>query len=205
MSPEFVDFNTRNKDAKKASKRIEEFLRSCVKVIDVKNVENHKDYQLLDIDLLCIVEIGRQERSISIEIKGDTKAHYTGNFFFETISNESLGTQGCFLKSKADLLFYYLIEIDYLYIFPMEIIREWFLKMHKNPAFDTIFHTKKTHTIDSNGNYQHTTIGRCVNIEYTLRSLIEQNIQFREIESMINCRCMVDDLCFEANTDHGVI
>ncbi len=192
MSAEFADFQTRNKDAKTASRLVEEFLHSCVKVVDVKNVEDDKKYQVQDIDLLCTLEINR---NISIEIKGDTKAHLTGNFFFETISNEALGTQGCFLKSEADLLFYYLIETDCLYIFPMKTIKSWFLKMHQNPDFEDIFRLKKTHTTNSAGNYQHTTVGRCVSISYTINSLEKQGLAFKEISQMGEWRCMVDDFC----------
>jgi hypothetical protein len=197
MSPEFADFQTRNKDAKIASKLVEEFLYSCVKVVDVKNVEDDREYQTQDIDLLCTLEIGGNVKTISIEIKGDTKAHLTGNFFFETISNEALGTQGCFLKSEADLLFYYLIESDCLYIFPMNSIKSWFLKMHQNRDFEGKFQLKKTHTVDSSGDYQHTTVGRCVSINYTISSLKDQGLSFKEISEMGKWRCMVDDFCLE--------
>ena len=199
MSPEFADFHTRNKDAKLASKRVEEFLRSCVRVVDIQNVEDVRDYQVRDIDLLCTIEAGRDRKTVSIEIKGDTKAHQTGNFFFETVSNESLGTQGCFLKSQAHLLFYYLLETDRLYIFPMKRTQDWFVKLQQqmNTGSEGRSHRKKTHTVDAAGKYQHTTVGRCVNIEYTKRCLEAENINFREIEEMSRWRCTLEDFCLE--------
>lgn len=203
MRSEFADFYTRNKDAREASRRVEEFLRSCVKVLDVKNVEDDREHQARDIDLLCVLESQDDERIVSIEVKGDTKAHTTGNFFFETISNEALGTQGCFLKSEADLLFYYLMESDCLFIFPMKSIQTWFVKMQQDltvdssSRFEDIFPRKKTHTVDADGNYQHTTVGRCVKIEYTKRCLAEENVLFREIEEMSSCRCILDDFCLD--------
>ena len=199
MSPEFADFYTRNRDAKQASKRVEEFLRSCTKVVDVQNVEDAREYQVQDIDLLCTLESGGDRKTITIEIKGDTKAHQTGNFFFETVSNEALGTQGCFLKSKAHLLFYYLLGTDRLYIFPMKRMQAWFMKMQEDSSipYGDSFQRKKTHTLDAAGNYQHTTIGRCVKIEYTKRCLREENITFKEIEEMSKWRCTVEDFCLE--------
>jgi len=203
MSPEFADFYTRNKDAREASRRVEEFLRSCIKVIDVQNVEDAKEYQNQDIDLLCILEIGGSKKTVAIEVKGDTKAHRTGNFFFETVSNEALGTQGCFLKSQAHLLFYYLLETDRLYIFPMKKVQDWFINMQQQPTADSsayyedIFQRKKTHTVNAAGSYQHTTVGRCVNIEYAKRCLKAENIPFREIEEMSKWRCTLEDFCLE--------
>lgn len=194
MSPESASFDIRNEDAKKASKRVEDFLRSCTKVMDVKNVEDSREYQIKDIDLLCILETGGDERTVSIEIKGDTKAHQTGNFFFETVSNEALGTQGCFLKSQAHLLFYYLLETDRLYIFPMKTLQAWFKGFQKQM---TVGSRKKTHTVDAAGNYQHTTVGQCIKIEDTKGYLREEHIPFREIERMSEWRCTLSDFCLE--------
>ena len=201
MRSEFAEFSTRNEDAKEASRRVEGFLRSCVKVLDVRNVEDDREYQLRDIDLLCTLKTDSGERTISIEIKGDRKAHVTGNFFFETVSNEALETEGCFLKSQADLLFYYLMETDRLYVFPMSKIRGWFLRTREQLTvgssfrYDSMFKLRKTHTVDSSGNYSHTTVGRCVDIEYTKRCLRAENITFGEIEGMSKCRCMLQDFC----------
>ncbi len=201
MSPEFADFYTRNEDAKAASKRIEEFLRSCIKVVGVQNVEDVREYQTKDIDLLCIIETGGEKRTVAIEIKADTKAHLTGNFFFETLSNEAIGTQGCFLKSQANLLFYYLLAVDRLYIFPMKRLQDWFLEMQKRlvagsqSRYAGTFQLKKTYTVDTNGRYRHTTVGRCVNIEYTKECLRREKIPFREIENMGKWRCMLKDFC----------
>jgi len=194
MSPESASFDTRNEDAKKASKQVEDFLRSCTKVMDVKNVEDSRKYQVKDIDLLCILEVGDNERTVSIEIKGDTKAHQTGNFFLETVSNKALGTQGCFLKSQAHLLFYYLLATDRLYIFPMRKMQTWFRGIQKQMSAGS---RKRTYTVDAGGRYQHTTLGQCVNIEYTKRCLEKENIPFREIEEMGKWRCTLTDFCLE--------
>ena len=203
MRPEFADFHIRDRDAKLASERVGKFLRSCTKVVDVRNVEDAKEYQVRDIDILCTLEIGSDNKTVAIEVKGDTKAHRTGNFFFETVSNEVLGTQGCFLKSQADLLFYCLLQTDHLYIFPMKKMQDWFLErrrklIFRSPAdYERTFPLRDTHTKDAAGNYQHTTIGRCVNIEYTERCLKRENIAFREIEEMSKWRCTLEDFCLE--------
>jgi hypothetical protein len=165
----------------------------------VRNVEDDKDYQTRDIDLLCTLEVRGNEKTVAIEVKGDTKAHETGNFFFETVSNAALGTQGCFLKSQADLLFYYLLRTDRLYIFPMKRMQDWFAKAQKqlSAGSSTHFQRRKTHTVDSHGRYQHTTVGQCVDIEYTKECLRTENITFQEIGRMGRWRCTVTDFCLE--------
>ena len=206
MCAKSADFRMRNRDARLASQRVEEYLRSCVKVVDVQNVEDDKDYRSRDIDLLCILQVGGSERTVSIEIKADTKAHKTGNFFFETLSNASLRTKGCFLKSQADLLFYYLMGTDRLYIFPMKRMQEWFAEVQRQLKSDSSdsstydkkqFQQRKTHTTDSHGKYHHTTIGQCVGIGYTKECLRAEDIAFQDIGRMGRWRCTLTDFCLE--------
>ena len=53
----------------------------------------------------------------NIEIKGDRK-HFTGNFFFETVSNLNKNTKGCMLYTESDYVFYYFIDTCDLYLIP---------------------------------------------------------------------------------------
>jgi hypothetical protein len=205
MRSEIADFHERDRNAKFASQCAEAFLRSCARVKRIENVEDSSEYQIQDIDLLCTLEFGGDEQTIAIEIKFDTKAHQTRNFFFETVSNEALGTQGCFLKLQADLLFYCRLKTEHLYVFTMKEFQEWFLRMRqrmisRSPAqYEKAFPLRHTHTRDAYGRYKHTTIGRCVGIEYTKRSLRAENICVREIEKMNKWQCMLNGSCYRDN------
>jgi hypothetical protein len=89
---------------------------------EVTNVELNPSYQNIDVDLIWYHKNNR----ILIEVKGD-KYNSTGNFFFETVSNSSKGTEGCFLYTQADYLFYYFIISRELYIMPIKDVRKWFI------------------------------------------------------------------------------
>ena len=113
--------------ADKAYADIEKFLLSKKETIAVINVENDKDFQKKDIDLLWIFKKDGSPVMKKIEIKGDRYAR-TGNFFIETVSNESKNTPGCFLYTEADYIFYYFVETRELNVLPVEECKEWFLE-----------------------------------------------------------------------------
>ena len=92
--------------AKKAFIDINNYLLTLPTTKSVKNVEDDLYYRSIDVDLLWTCSDGK---IISIEIKGD-RWHRTGNYFFETISNKSKNTQGCFLYTKADFIYYYFVN-----------------------------------------------------------------------------------------------
>lgn len=115
--------------AQQAAAAVTAFLESWPGSVAVHNVEADPAYQAYDVDLLWTVRDGHGRlRVIPIEIKGD-RYHHTGNFFFETISNESKGTPGCFLYTGAKWLFYYFVGNGRLYCLPMDKVRPWF---HEN-------------------------------------------------------------------------
>ena len=131
--------------------------------VAVHNVEHETDFQQFDVDLLWTVanKHGRL-RTIPIEVKGD-RYHRTGNFFFETVSNASKGTPGCFLYTGATWLFYYFVEIDHLYCLPMNVIRPWFHEqMEQFPERETSTPVGSEHYI---------TIGRLVPIDRVLEEV----------------------------------
>jgi hypothetical protein len=105
-----------------------------------------------DIDFFWTRSYKARLSTISIEVKVDTQIHETGNFAFETISNETRFTQGCFMRSKADYFYYYASESEAgdLWIFPLIIVRQWFEReMSSRP---NRFRDFKTHTLLPNGN-----------------------------------------------------
>jgi hypothetical protein len=133
--------------AKIASTDIEQWLRGLRQTRSVANVEDDPVYQAMDVDLIWVT----QTRSYQVEIKGD-RWDKTGNFFFETQSNAEQQTPGCFLYTEADLLFYYFVHTQELYILPMPETRRWFI------AHMDEFSEKSTTTPVAG--YQYTTVGR---------------------------------------------
>lgn len=153
------------------------FLRSLKETIKVKNVEDIPEYQKNDIDLVCVYKKEDKEVTISIEVKTDR--YKTGNFWLETMSNEALGTLGCFVKSKAKYLFYYFSKLDSMYVLPLKKSQHWF---NENM---TRFRESKTTTKDEEGTYKHTTVGRLVPIN-TMMKEVEGIKLFKEISKNFN-------------------
>lgn len=73
------------------------------------------------------------ERFYSVEVK--IEARYTGNLFIEVFSNRNLEQRcsnaerginvGWIFKLRADLLFYYFVDSDDLYIIPLFRLQRW--------------------------------------------------------------------------------
>lgn len=150
--------------AKTAAADVTQFLEDIwPQTVVVHNVEDNPIYQEHDVDLLwTVVERSGRLRIIPIEVKGDTY-HRTGNFFFETISNESKGTPGCFMYTKAKWLFYYFVEAGLLYCLPMGTVRPWFC--HHMERFEE----RKTST--PVGSEMYVTVGRLVPIQTVLEEV----------------------------------
>jgi len=160
---ESYNFDERNEFSKKGIKAVYSYLNTLKKTIEIKNVEDDKAYQKNDIDLVWVYKKDNNNVMISIEVKADS--YTTGNFWLETLSNESLGTMGCFVKSKAKFLFYYFTGWDSMYIIPLKEAQSWLLKNMDR------FKESKTTTKDKNGNYQHTTVGRLVPISVMMKEV----------------------------------
>ncbi len=152
------------KVARQATRDIETWLRSISQTLSVVNVEDDPLYQKVDVDLILNTKKG----SYKIEIKGD-RYHKTGNFFFETHSNQEKETPGCFLYTEADWIFYYFVIPGTLYLLPMPTTRDWFV------ANITRFPERATTT--KTGNSFYTTLGRLVPIA-DVRTEVEKVQQF---------------------------
>ena len=98
-------FDEKDEFSKNGIKSVCSYLNTLKKTIEIKNVEDDKEYQKNGIDLVWIYRKGKNNVMISIEVKTDK--YMTGNFWLETLSNEKIGTLGCFIKCKAKYLFYY--------------------------------------------------------------------------------------------------
>jgi hypothetical protein len=102
--------------------RVVDLLSLIDDTVDIINVENDKSFQEFDIDLVHVTN----RDVVNIEVKADT--YESENFFFETVSNATKGTHGCFMYTRADYLYYYFIKSNKLYVLPVASTREWFLK-----------------------------------------------------------------------------
>lgn len=111
-------------------------------VINVENVEGIKEYQKQDIDLVVHVRNYKNDNRtevVTIEVKADNypsgditpdASNDIGNFFFETVSNDSkaIRTEGCFMYTNARMLYYLFLPTGTLYQLPTDATRDWFKK-----------------------------------------------------------------------------
>lgn len=152
--------------ARRAATGVTEFLTTFwAQTVAVHNVEDDPAYQVHDVDLLwTLLDKDGVLRVIPVEIKGD-RYHRTGNFFFETVSNEGRGTVGCFLYTRAEWLFYYFVDSGALYCLPMHGARAWF-----EENIDR-FEERRTSTPVDNGRDHYITVGRLVPIQTVLEEV----------------------------------
>lgn len=93
--------------------------KNCIDVIDVRDYEYFRD---IDVDFLQILDNGEP---LKIEVKTDMQAHKTGNIAYEYISSANLNSTGCFEKTKADYIFYYLFHTGQLYLIRTDSLRSY--------------------------------------------------------------------------------
>ena len=117
--------------------------------IEVVDVRDDVEYQKKDIDFIFILD----GREITIDVKTDR--YKTGNYYFETVSNTTTGSLGCFYASQADYWVYYFIELGKKAVIPMKKAQEWFRKHEK-------YYTNNVNqpaTRDSNGKVLYYSVG----------------------------------------------
>ena len=159
-----LPFSTMNLIGKAGVKDIEKYLLSLPETHSILNVEGHPVYRNKDIDLIQILKLGKP---IKIEVKTDTQ-HITGNYFFETISNNNTKSCGCFLYTEADFIYYYFIGIKELHILPLPEIRDWFI-INQGRFF------LKSAGLTPAGMGEYNSLGRCVPRNIALKE--NQNIK----------------------------
>lgn len=146
--------------AQRAAADVTQFMFTWPQTVAVHNVEQDSAYQSHDVDLLwTLLGANGRLRVIPVEVKGD-RYHTTGNFFFETVSNASKHSPGCFLYTRAKWLFYLFVDAGTLYCLPMDRVRPWFL--HNQDRFEP----RRTSTPVGSGRY--VTIGSLVPIDVVL-------------------------------------
>jgi len=174
------EFEEQNSYSKLGIKHSCEYLNAFHKTVKVINVENNKNYQDRDVDLIWVtfsLEKGTEVWEIEVKIDSYT----TGNFWLETISNDKTNSEGCFFKSKAKWYFYYFDKLDVLYIIPLHPAQEWLKQNFKKfKSSTTSTKNKVTKKILYN------TVGRIVPIEKLEEGLKLKGSQLHKIENLSN-------------------
>lgn len=161
-----------SKVAEEAAAAVEALLWRQPRTLAVHNVENDPLYREKDIDILWELQLDDgSTKTVSIEVKGD-RWYKTGNYFFETISNEGKETPGCFMYTEADYVYYFFVEERELHILPMPATREWFKERLSS------FKERKTSTPVKSG-VSYVTVGRLVPRERLLKEV--KGVQVRQL------------------------
>ena len=104
------------------------FLKSNTNTKSVIDVRHDTLFQELDVDF---IQETHDNQIRKLEVKTDTMAHNTGNLAYEHTSNKHYNTIGCFEKTRADYIFYYLTVTKELYILHTNSLREY-VKSNRN-------------------------------------------------------------------------
>lgn len=116
------DLNT-GKDGEKV---IAARLNAFPSVVEVRDISNSKKGIADDIDFEILYKDGHVS---TVEIKTDLMAHKTGNFAYEEFSHRN---PGCFARTKADHILYFLKETGEVYVLNPEKFRTFIAEMKQN-------------------------------------------------------------------------
>jgi hypothetical protein len=140
---------------------VADYLRSKENTLSVvpATVEQQKTE---DIDFIWTRSISGEPVERSVEVKVDTMIHRTGNFAFETISNELRLSVGCFMRSQAHWFAYVSNETRTMWVMEMKAVRDWFITTHTEQP--RLFQPFQTFTKVADG-IHYSTFGRLVPVE----------------------------------------
>lgn len=127
-----MGFHADNEIGNKGEDVIFNYLLNHSSTINLIDVSKDKWFQQFDIDFLQVTNNGINK----IEVKTDRLADKTGNMVYEIWSDRRIYAKGCFEKTEADYIFYYLINTKVLYIFNTQELRTW-VNEHKNELWQT--------------------------------------------------------------------
>lgn len=128
MSNNSYRFDNNDKDAEAAEKKVAEYFAKWYNVTSVRDVT---EYQEMDIDLILTDK--KTGEQTTLEVKSD-KTYQYGNFAMEHVSNDLKGTEGCFLKTEADVIAIYYPLVNKLYLLDGPKTVKWFREnQHRFP------------------------------------------------------------------------
>lgn len=93
-------------------------------VVDVRDDEF---FRKCDVDFL-IEDVGRQFHWV--EVKTDSMADRTHNFAYEKFSSKTYHTQGCFEKTKAEVIMYYVPGWKKVFAINVGLLRDYVHNQH---------------------------------------------------------------------------
>lgn len=96
------------------------FLENMPTIDEVIDVRNEKKWQQFDVDFLAYTD---KNVIVPIEVKSDNLAHVTGNIAYEVLSNKHYNTKGCFEKTRARYIYYFLTKTKQLYQIDVKKLR----------------------------------------------------------------------------------
>ena len=128
-----MGFRTDNEIGNKGENAIFNFLSTYPSTTAIIDVTKDEWFQQFDIDFIWQ---DTEYNIFKIEVKTDTLADKTGNMVYEIWSDKRTHSKGCFEKTEADYIFYYLINTKVLYIFNTQELRTW-VNEHENELWQT--------------------------------------------------------------------
>ena len=123
-----MGFHSDSEIGNKDENTIFNYLLNHSSTISLIDVSKDKWFRQFDIDFIQVTNNGINK----IEVKTDRLADKTGNMVYEIWSDRRIYAKGCFEKTEADYIFYYLINNRTLYVFNTKELREWVLKHTNN-------------------------------------------------------------------------
>ncbi|MBS1271480.1 MAG: hypothetical protein MAGBODY4_00612 [Candidatus Marinimicrobia bacterium] len=109
------------------------FLYSIPDTIDARDVRNSEEYQDQSVDLQWIRSAGKEKERTSELIKVCFSPEPAPDrYFFEILDGNDKRKPGWFSSSKADLLFYYFLDLGELHILLIREFKPWLVKNMKN-------------------------------------------------------------------------
>lgn len=99
-----------------------EYLSSIENFDCILDVRDNKLFQKIDVDFLVLT---KDNIMLPVEVKSDTMAHRTNNIVYETVSNRKTGSIGCFEKTRAKYMYYYLTVPQELYVIDVIKLQEY--------------------------------------------------------------------------------
>lgn len=144
-------------DGKIGESIVVDFLNSQEKVKEVIDVRDDVNHQLMDIDYYIR---DSKNQLTPIEIKTNFQASGTGNIAYELRTS---GNAGCFEKTKAKYVYYYLPQITTFYVIVVEYIREYI--RIKKPQLHNMGDNAEGYLLDINNLIDSKVIIKTVNIK----------------------------------------
>lgn len=139
------------------------FLRKSPTVLEIVDTSNIKDYWKMGVDL--IIKYQKKENLIEVKVEQSSQ---TGNFYIETISNNTKRSQGWLYTTQSNYIYYYFLDTKELHVLHVEKFREWFNNnMNRFPAVSV-----KTHV----GTGFYYSIGKLVN-----RDLVKSELDIKKL------------------------